>query len=138
MGFFTVALARLVGPDGRVQAVDLQAQQLRRVARRASAAGLDGRVRLVQAGEASLGLEGPLDFVLAFWMVHEVPDQARFFGEVAAALAPGGRLLIAEPRFHVTGAEFARMLTQAQAHGLTGPRIDDQVRLSRAVLLARE
>jgi ubiquinone/menaquinone biosynthesis C-methylase UbiE len=40
MGFFTIPLARLVGPSGRVIAVDLQPKMIESLKRRASKAGV--------------------------------------------------------------------------------------------------
>ena len=121
MGFFTLELARLVGPHGRVIAVDVQPRMLAALRRRATRRGLAERIETRQISGESLGiadLAGRVDFVLAFAMVHEVPDRARFFAEVAAGLEPGGRVLLAEPRGHVSEALFAKFLQLAAASGL--------------------
>ncbi|MBI5070941.1 MAG: methyltransferase domain-containing protein [Deltaproteobacteria bacterium] len=135
-GYFTVPLAGLVGPGGRVVAVDLQDEMLAGVRRRAERAGVAGRVRLHRCGPDRLGVEGPADLVLAFWMAHEVPERARFLGEVAALLRPGGHLLLAEPVLHVAAREVERTIALAEAAGLvrvTSPRIA----FSRSALLRR-
>lgn len=49
MGFFTLELARAVGPKGRVVAVDVQAKMLAALERRARRAGLS-RPHRMQAG----------------------------------------------------------------------------------------
>jgi cyclopropane fatty-acyl-phospholipid synthase-like methyltransferase len=121
MGFFTLEMARRVGAAGRVIAVDIQPKMLASLRRRATRAGLEGRIETRLAGEASLKVEdlaGSVDFALAFAMVHELPDSAAFFREVAAALRPGGTLLLAEPAGHVSAADFERELAQAAAAGL--------------------
>jgi ubiquinone/menaquinone biosynthesis C-methylase UbiE len=92
MGFFTLELARLVGRGGRVVAVDVQERMLSALRRRARRAGLLDRIETRAARGEALGirdLDGRVDFALAFAMVHEVPDAARFFAEVACALKPG-------------------------------------------------
>ena len=48
MGYFSLPLARLVGDDGKVTAVDLQPQMLDGVKRRADRAGLQNRIYLHQ------------------------------------------------------------------------------------------
>jgi len=134
MGYFSVALARLVGPEGRVICVDLQEQLLAGVRRRAERAGVATRIRLHQAGADNIGLTEQVDFALAFWMLHETPDQAAFLTQVRGCLKPSGRLLIAEPRIHVGGAAFERLVATARGVGLEvigRPAIA----LSRAVLL---
>ena len=121
LGFFSLPMARLVGPSGRVVCVDVQAGMLERLTRRAQRAGLAERITTRLAKPDSLGVAefaGQMDFVLAFAMVHEVPDAARLFKEIAAVLKPGGRLLIAEPKGHVTSTAFAETLRIADAAGL--------------------
>ncbi len=121
MGFFTLPLARLVAPGGRVVAVDIQQKMLDGLQRRAHRAGLADKIEPRLAGSSGLGIEslkGKVDLALAFAMVHEVPDAARFFREVAAALRPGGRLLFCEPAGHVTEEMFDESLRLAAAAGL--------------------
>jgi ubiquinone/menaquinone biosynthesis C-methylase UbiE len=135
MGYFSIPLARLVGPGGKVICVDLQEQMLAGVRRRAERAGVADRIRLHRAGTDSLELEETADFALAFWMLHEVPDQAAFLAEVRACLKPCGRLLIVEPRIHVGSAAFERSVTIARDAGLL-PVARPAVALSRAVLFS--
>jgi ubiquinone/menaquinone biosynthesis C-methylase UbiE len=120
MGFFTLELARRVGPRGRVVAVDLQAQMLAGLRRRAARAGLAERIETRQASEHSLcvdDLAGQVDLVVAFAMVHELPDAGRFFAEARRALRPGGRLLLAEPAGHVSAQAFEATLQAAERAG---------------------
>src|SRR5208337_1170594 len=107
MGFFTLSAARLVGPRGRVIAVDIQSKMLEVLRRRAEGAGLLERLdtRLIKDDDLGIeDLEGKVDFVLAFAMVHEVPDAQKFFSGVYDALKHGGRMLFAEPSGHVAEA----------------------------------
>jgi ubiquinone/menaquinone biosynthesis C-methylase UbiE len=134
MGYFSIPLARLVGPEGRVICVDLQEPMLSAVRRRAERAGVADRIRLHRAGPDGIGLGDTADFALAFWMLHEVPDQAALLAEVGACLAPGGRLLIVEPRIHVGGAAFERSVEVAVGAGFVQVARPD-VALSRAVVL---
>ena len=139
MGFFTIELARLVGPRGRVVAVDVQPRMLNGLRRRARRAGLLDRIdaRLVQPeGLGVDDLDGRVDFGLAFAMVHELPDQERFFAQVHRALKPAEALLVAEPRGHVTEEAFAATLATAAKAGFVaegGPAI----RSSRTAVLTR-
>jgi ubiquinone/menaquinone biosynthesis C-methylase UbiE len=136
MGYFTIPLAKLVGEKGQVIAADLQKQMLNAIAKRAEKAGVQNRIKLHQAQQDKIGVTEKVDFALAFWMVHEVPDQVHFINEIAAILKPNGLYLIVEPKLHVSGSAFARELNIAQAAGLSvieKPRIF----ISNAVLLQK-
>ncbi len=129
MGFFTLELARRVGPDGRVVAIDVQPRMLAGLRRRAARAGLSSRIEVRQARPDSLGLEdlaGRVDLVLAFAVVHELPAAERFFAEVRPTLAPGGTVLVAEPAGHVKARDFEETLAAAAHAGFRrepGPAI---------------
>ena len=120
MGFFTLPLARLVGPRGRVIALDVQPKMIRKLKRRLAKTGLQEQVdaRLVNADSLAVSdLAGKVNFTLAFAMVHEMPSAARFFSETAAASKPGARLLLVEPAGHVTTEEFEAELRDAAQAG---------------------
>ena len=136
LGFFTIAMAELVGSEGTVISVDLQPEMLRRARRGAERRGIADRIRFHQATPAAIGIQGPVDFVLAFWMVHEVADRQAFLAEIHSLLGSGGHLLIAEPKGHVSQAMFRLTAEVAQEAGFSvtdGPN----VRLSRSILCTR-
>jgi 2-polyprenyl-3-methyl-5-hydroxy-6-metoxy-1,4-benzoquinol methylase len=122
MGFFSLPMAEIVGPGGRVICIDMQERMIRSLRKRADRAGLSGRVETRTCSPDSLGiedLEGAVDFALAYAVVHEVRDASRFLAEIAAALAPGGRLLIAEPRGHVSEEALEKTASAAEGAGLS-------------------
>lgn len=116
-GFFTVEMARLVGPEGRVLAADLQQGMLDKVRDSLAGTGLEGRVQLHRCEEDRIGVAGPLDFALAYYVVHEIPDQGKLFAELASVLRPQAALVVVEPPFHVTRKAFAAMVENARAAG---------------------
>ncbi len=121
MGFFTLELARRVGASGRVVAVDIQPKMIEGLKRRAARAGLLKRVdaRLVQPNTMGLdGLEGAVDFVLAFAVVHELPDAGAFFAGAARTMKPDANVLLAEPAGQVNAEEFDAELKMAAAASL--------------------
>jgi ubiquinone/menaquinone biosynthesis C-methylase UbiE len=136
MGYFTLGLAKLVGPGGKVIAVDLQERMLSALEKRACKAGLADRIVLHRCRPDSLGVEEPADFVLAFWMAHEVRDKGRFFSQIFDFLKPGGRLLLVEPKFHVTRKSFGLTVEACRKAGfrLLG---EPSVSLSRAVRMEK-
>ena len=140
MGFFTIPMARMVGPSGRVVALDIQSRMLEGLRRRAAKAGVGSRIetRLVQPDSLGVDdLRGKVDVVLAFAVVHEMPSADAFFRQVAATLKPDGRVLFAEPAGHVNLQKFEEETSAASLAGL-----DEAARLavkrSHAVLLRKK
>jgi ubiquinone/menaquinone biosynthesis C-methylase UbiE len=106
IGFFTLELARLVGPTGRGVAVDVQPKMIEALKRRARRAELFDRIDARVSAATTMGLkdlEAKVDFVLAFAVVHEMPSADLFFAEAEQAMKPGARLLLVEPTGHVAG-----------------------------------
>ena len=140
MGFFTLELARRVGPTGRVVAVDIQPKMIDGLKRRAAKAGLAERIDArVAPRPDTLGvgdLSNAVDFVLAFAVVHEIPSASVFFRESAQVLKPGALLLLAEPAGHVDQAEFASELEAAAEAGFAIVA-RPSIRRSSAALLQR-
>jgi ubiquinone/menaquinone biosynthesis C-methylase UbiE len=138
MGYFTLPMADMVGPWGSVLAVDVQQKMLDKVRARAARAGLGDRIETRLAKGESLDVEdlaGQVDFTAAIHVVHEVPKQELFFTEVHAALKPGGRLLIVEPKGHVNDEDFAKSLELAQQAGLEWDKYAPDVGGRNAVLV---
>jgi len=100
-------------------------------------AGVADRVRFVEATAQSLKLTGPVEFVLAFWMIHEVADPRRLLRSTAGRDRAGARVLVAEPMFHVSREEVEAELKLATAHGFDGAMRDGTVRFSWAFELER-
>ena len=114
MGYFTLPLARMVGQKGRVVAVDIQQKMLSALGRRAQRVGLSERIDLRLIGDEGMGLDdlsGEVDFVAALHVVHEISDQDAFFNEVWNVLKPMGKLLLIEPKGHVTQEQFQKYFT---------------------------
>jgi predicted O-methyltransferase YrrM len=121
MGFFTLELARRVGPSGRVVAVDVQTRMIAGLKRRLARAGLLERVDARVATADSLGLSdlrGKIDFALAMAVVHETPGPGWFFGQVAETMKTGGIVLLAEPSGHVKDTDFKAEIDAAAGAGL--------------------
>jgi ubiquinone/menaquinone biosynthesis C-methylase UbiE len=126
-GFFSIDLARLVGPRGRVIAADLQQGMLDKVRDKIKGTDLEQRMHLVKCGQDSINVSESVDFILTFFMVHEVPDQPGFFRQLYPLLRPEGKYLLVEPKlFHVSQAQFRDTLRYAQDVGFVvapGPKL---------------
>jgi len=136
MGFFTIPMARIVGPESTVVALDIQDEMLSALRSRAERKGARN-VRTVRYSGAGFGLEGTFDFILLFWMFHEVADKAGFVGELRRVSRAGTRILLAEPLVHVGARSFDRSVDLFRSMGfaeLASPRVG----FSRARLLVPE
>lgn len=119
MGFFTIPMARMVGPEGEVLAVDLQEKMLQSLQRRADRAGLTERVvPMLPAGIEEIS-RNTVDLVAALYVVHELTDARAFFVEMQEILKPEGRILMVEPRMHVNETTFRQSVDVALSTGLS-------------------
>jgi len=136
MGYFSLELARLVGPNGKVIAADLQPQMLAGLEKRSAKAGLQSIIQPHLCGTQKIGVTEPLDMIFAFWMVHEVGNRKAFLHELFEQLKPNGILLIVEPVIHVTHNNFESTLELASEIGfseISHPR----VAISRSVVFIK-
>jgi ubiquinone/menaquinone biosynthesis C-methylase UbiE len=116
-GFFTFDMAQLVGESGLVYAADLQEGMLEIVRKKTLSSGLQDRIKIHKCEESSIHLNETVDFILAFYMIHEVTDQDIIFNEFKQILNPDGKLLIIEPNFHVTKKDFQNMILKLEKAG---------------------
>jgi ubiquinone/menaquinone biosynthesis C-methylase UbiE len=97
-GWFTVRLARRVGPNGRVYAEDIQPQMIESIGRRVRREGnLEARVTttLGTATDPNLPI-GVLDAVLIVDTYHEMEQPVALLRNVARSLKPDGRIGIVD------------------------------------------
>ena len=96
-GFFTTRLSKAVGADGRVLAVDIAADALRRLRSRIQTDGLLN-VDVVQGASDDPRLPtGSIDAALIVNAYHEMTEHQAMLAKIKAALKPSGRLVIVEP-----------------------------------------
>lgn len=117
-GFFSIEIAKLLCDKGKVIAADLQEGMLDRVRKKISGTKLEQRIILHKCQEESIDLEQKVDFVLAFYMIHEVPNQDKLFKELKSILKPNGQIFIIEPKFHVSKKSFDSMIDRIKGFGL--------------------
>ena len=117
-GFFSIEMAQMVGKTGRVIAVDLQEGMLEKVREKITGTELEERITLHKCRQESIGLDEKIDFLLAFYLIHEVPEKEGLFHEISSLLKPKGKMLIVEPPFHVSETAFKTTLESAEKAGL--------------------
>ena len=135
MGYFSIPMAELVGPSGRVTAIDIQPKMLSALMGRAHKKGLSEIIKTYLASPESIGVHEKVDFILAFWMVHEVPDQQRFLSEIRKILKSGGLFLMVEPLIHVSKKNFARTIETAKELGFV-IKESSKIRMSQSALFS--
>ncbi|HPN36953.1 MAG TPA: methyltransferase domain-containing protein [Melioribacteraceae bacterium] len=117
-GFFTIEIAKIVGNNGKVYAVDLQEGMLQKVKAKIKDTELQNIVVPIKCAEDKIEIPEEVDFMLAFFMVHEVPDKLKFFTQLKSCLKKRGKFLIVEPKhFHVSVADFEITLSYAKQAG---------------------
>ncbi|WP_088225048.1 class I SAM-dependent methyltransferase [Desulfosporosinus sp. FKB] len=135
-GFFTIPAAEIIGTKGKVIAVDLQEGMLSRLKEKITNIELEKRIKLHKCEESKIGVSEKVDVILAFYMVHEVPNQENLFKEIKSILKSGGKLLIVEPKFHVSKQSFQETMGLLEKLGyevIEQPKII----LSRAAFLKK-
>ncbi len=135
-GFFSIDMAQMVGESGRVIAADLQEGMLQKVRDKIKGTELEKRITLHKCEENKIGVSEHVDFVLLFYMVHEVPNKEEFFNEIGTILKPGGQVLMVEPPFHVSKSAFEKTVGKARDIGFTDIEGPD-VLFSKTVVLKK-
>ena len=97
-GYFSLRIARRVGPDGRVYANDVQPEMLEKLRANAQHDKLDN-IETVLGSEADPKLPvGKMDFVLLVDVYHEFSQPQQMLQHIRSSLKPDGRLVLLEYR----------------------------------------
>jgi ubiquinone/menaquinone biosynthesis C-methylase UbiE len=126
-GWFTIRLARRVGPNGVVFAEDVQPEMIEAITRRVEREGLTNVKPILGAPTDPRLPEAALDAVLVVGVYHEVEDPVALLRNIARALKPRGRLGIIDFTKEGFGpgppieerVEPERVIKDADAAGLT-------------------
>lgn len=134
-GYFTIPMAQMTGETGTVFAVDLQENMLNRMLARADQMGIRAHIKAIRCRPDDIMVREKADFILTFWMVHEVRDPGVFFKQVASTMKRESRYLLVEPKFHVTGKKYVELIRLAEAAGLKS-REEPAISWSRSILFS--
>ena len=97
-GFYTLQLARLVGPRGLVYAVDIQPEMLQMLVRNAAEARL-ANIRPVLGTPIDPRLPaGEIDMMLCVDVYHEFSHPEAMLAKIKESLAPDGHMVLVEFR----------------------------------------
>lgn len=133
-GFFTIEASKMMNGTGKVIAVDLQKGMLDRLQSKIHNNADYKNIELHHCKANRIGINEKADFILAFYVIHEISDQESLFNELRTILKPHGKILIVEPKFHVKKQGFKEIILEAQDSGFK-PHKCKQPLFSRAVML---
>jgi ubiquinone/menaquinone biosynthesis C-methylase UbiE len=109
-GFFSIEIAKMLTNSGKVIAADLQEGMLEKIIQKIRGTDLEQIIEIHKCQNDEIGVTENVDFVLAFYMIHEVPNQDKLFLELKSILKPNGMIYIIEPKFHVSKKSFDDMI----------------------------
>lgn len=116
-GFFSVEMAKMLDGSGKVIAADLQQGMLDKVSKKIKGTELEQRIELHKCEDTKISVTENVDFILVFYMLHEVPDQEGLLAELKSILKPGGKIYIIEPKIHVSKKSFEVMIDKIKSMG---------------------
>lgn len=93
-GYFTFRLAEVVGPTGKVYAVDVDKGSLDYIARRAKELGYTNVETILAKYDDPLLPAGGVDLIFTCDTYHHLEDRTDYFDSAARYLRPGGRIAI--------------------------------------------
>jgi ubiquinone/menaquinone biosynthesis C-methylase UbiE len=97
-GFYTLKMAKEVGPDGKVLAVEIQKQMLDLLAKRAEKAGVKNYEPILGTVSDPKLPEGAVDLILVVDVYHEIDHPVEVLAALRKSLKKGGRVALVEFR----------------------------------------
>ncbi len=95
-GYFTLKLARRVGPTGRIYANDIVERVLRVIDRRSEREGFSNITTILGKVDDPLFPKGELDMIFMIAAFHDFEKPVEWLKNVQPCLKPGGTLVIVE------------------------------------------
>lgn len=132
-GFFSIPMANMVGKNGKVIAVDLQETMLSKLKLKAISRKVEDRIKLVHCDVNDIKVDEKADFILTFWMVHEVDNVSSLFQQIISIMKPGSIYLLSEPKMHVPKNMYQDILSIAKSAGLKSKN-EEVIRYSRSMV----
>lgn len=121
-GYFSLGMARMVGPEGLVVSVETEYVKIESLKLRVADCGLTERIDPRICSNVNLAIDDltdRVDFSLAFFVVHHAADIPALMTGVHKALKPGGKFLIVEPIHHASASYCEAVESAAQQAGLS-------------------
>jgi predicted methyltransferase len=134
-GYLTVRLSTAVGAAGRVYAIDVDTKVAETLRERLKHADLRN-VDVIVGAEADPRLPpGSIDGAIILNAYHEMPQGVAVLKHLAAALKPGGRLVLCEPTPRTTGQTRA---AQVDEHTIDPGLVVEDLRAAGFQIITRK
>ena len=118
-GVFSIEIAKLLEGTGKVICVDMQEGMLELIKNKISGTSIEQTITLHKCTQENICIEENVDFVLMFYMVHEVPNKENLFNDVLPLVNKNGLLMIVEPGL-ISRKEFNEISDIIKKNGFIG------------------
>jgi len=115
-GVFTIEIAKLMEGTGKVISVDMQEGMLEIIREKISGKTFEKNIVLHKCTQDSINVKETVDFVLMFYMVHEVPCKENLFNEILPLINKNGLIMIVEPGL-ISKKEFNWVINYVKGKG---------------------
>jgi ubiquinone/menaquinone biosynthesis C-methylase UbiE len=144
-GYMTLRLAKLVGPEGKVYAVDVQPGMLDLLQKNAAKAKVANVVPVLGAIDDPKLPSGALDLIIMVDVYHEFSQPQRMLQKMREALKPGGRLALFEyraedpqvPILPLHKMSKAQVKLEVEHEGFTQVRVFDELPWQHLIVFTR-
>jgi len=135
-GVYTIEIAKLLEGTGKVIAVDMQKGMLEIIANKIRGKSFEKNIVLHLCPQDKIDIKENVDFVLMFYVVHEVPSKENLFNEILPQINPNGLLMIVEPKL-ISAKDFNEMINKIKEYGFE--EYDKlKITLSRGIVLRKK
>ncbi len=97
-GYFSIRIAKKIGPDGKVLATDVQSEMLRQLREFMKKTGVKNIEPILATADDARLPQNKVDLVLMVDVYHELQDPERTMAQIRKSLKAGGRLVLVEYR----------------------------------------
>ncbi len=136
-GYFTLDIAKMVGATGKVIAADLQEGMLEKLRAKIGRERNGQNIVLRRCTETEIGTTEAVDFILMFYVFHEISHPSDLLRQLTRILKKNGKVLISEPKFHVSRKEFSGTISLVREAGF-GVVDTPRIRISRSIVISQE
>lgn len=105
-GFFTIGLARIVGEKGCIYATDIQQEAINIINKKTKGTIYEKIIYPLKTENDSVCINDKVDFVLNFYVLHEVENKSKFVDEMKKLMKNEGTYMLVEPKGHVNKNQF--------------------------------